>query len=141
MPRIRDKSLQSRRMGSTLNGLSANDGVNSILGAVGEFDQTDWSGDYEPLTSGEWTGGAIYSDFVPDAPSSPNLYANQPVSQSPNIFGDLLAFGTKLLAPQPTQQPQQRITTQAPVKRTINNMPLLIAAGLAAVFILSQKRR
>ena len=128
MPRIRDKSLQSRRMGATLNGLGQ------------EFDQTDWSGEYEPTTSGEWTGGAIYSDFVPDAPSSPNLYANQPVSQSPNILGDILAFGTKLLAPQPTQQPQVLRTASAKPVATRNlNMPLLIAAVLASVYIITKK--
>lgn len=120
-------------MGATLNGL-------------GEFDQTDWSGDYEPTTSGEWTGGAIYSDFVPDAPSSPNLTVNAPASQfhadssataSPNVLSDLLKFGTALIRPQPTQQPQ-RAAMQMP-KSSINNAPLLIFAALAAAFIISRK--
>jgi len=115
MSRIRDKSLQSRRMGATLNGLGQ------------EFDQTDWSGDYEQLPTSEWTGGAVYADAGPQ-------------TESPNVLSDLLKFGTKLLAPQPTQQPQQRITTtQAPVKRAAMNMPLLIAAGLVAVLIATRK--
>lgn len=131
MPRIRDKMLQSGRMGSMLNGLGQ------------EFDQTDWSGDYEPLTSGEWTGGAIYSDFIPDTPSSPNLTQNMPGSpafSTPNLFTDLLNFGSKLLAPQPSGTQQQRITTIS-TQRAPLNMPLLVAAGLAAVFIISQKSR
>lgn len=113
-------------MGATLNGIGQD------AGPQGQFDQTDWSGDYEQLPTGEWTGGAVYADAGSQG---------QPVPQteSTNVLSDLIKFGTKLLAPQPTQAPAVRPLQQRTATVQKMNMPLLIAAGLVAVIIATRK--
>lgn len=117
MPAIRDKSLQSRRVGSMLNGLSA----------VGEFDQTDWSGEYEYDPQQGWQGDAVYADSATEVPSL-----------NTNLLQNILSIGAQIFKPQ-----QQSVQTSVPARQVAqqNNftVPLLVAAGLAAVFILSRK--
>jgi hypothetical protein len=118
MPNIRNKSLQSRRVGSALNGLA-------------EFDQTDWSGDYAQV-NGDWTGGAVYAEPspIPDTP--------------PNLLSDLFNFGAKLLTAQTAtpapSTPQIRYAAGAtPRQKADIIMPLLIAGVLAATYFMSRK--
>lgn len=117
MPAIRDKSLQSRRVGSMLNGLSA----------VGEFDQTDWSGDYEYDPNQGWQGEAVYADSATEAPSL-----------NTNLLQNILSVGAQIFKPQ-TQVVRTAVTGQPVAQQNKLTVPLLLAAGLAAVFILSRK--
>lgn len=109
MPTIRNKSLQSRRIGSALNGM-------------GFFDQTDWTGDYE---------------YIP-ADQNEDWYSGGNTTQMPNvnILDSFLNFGAKFMNPQPTQQPIQYTGAPAQPARSFNT-PLLIAAALAAVAVVA----
>lgn len=105
MPAIRNKNLQSRRMGSALQG-------------VGQSDLESGLSTYNP-------------------------YASQP-TQSPNYVTDILNFGTSLLNyKSQSSQPQTEVRyMQAPQSSMFGGIstPMLLAAGLAAVFILTMKK-
>ena len=101
-------------MGSTLNGL-------------GEFDQTDWSGDYEYNPGTGWTGDAVYADSVTEAPSL-----------NTNLLQNILSAGAQIFKPQ-TQVVRTVVPGQPVAQQNKLAVPLLIAASLAAVFILSRK--
>lgn len=114
MPAIRNKFLQSRRVGSALNGM-------------GFFDQTDWTGDYEydPYDTGDY------------------VYTESPAAQQPsdsNILQQLFTFGSKLLQPKPQQTFVPVVQQQAQTSvRNNTSLLLLAAAGLAAIYIVSRK--
>jgi hypothetical protein len=101
MPAIRDKSLQSRRMGAALNGLA-------------QSDLEDGLSEYDP-------------------------YTGQPTGDQ-NLVRSILDFGSQLLQPkQPAQivyaQPQAQPSPFGGI-----STPLLVAAGLAAIFILTMPK-